>query len=294
MKIITWRRGRFGVAVGLTLGASALFWVQSINPKPTVPVVRLSGVIGGGGPFNPGFDLAGVNDQLEKAFSTKNAMAVAISINSPGGSPVQSALIADRIRSLAAQHDLQVLTFIEDYGASGGYWLALAGDEVYADSSSIVGSVGVIASSFGFAEAIKQIGVERRVLTAGNSKSMLDPFLPLDPVKVERFKGLLGEVHGDFKDYVRGRRGAKLTAKDEEVFEGQVWTGKSALKIGLIDGIGSLYPVLEEKFGDDIKIVNVSKPKPWWQRMVGFGADALVGALVRALDEKAVWARFGL
>jgi serine protease SohB len=212
---------------------------------------------------------------------------------------VQSALIADRIRTLAAEHELPVLAFIEDVGASGGYWLALAADEIFADVNSLVGSVGVISAGFGFVETLKWLGVERRVYTAGESKSLLDPFRPEDPKDVDRLKVILEDAHANFKEMVRSRRGEKLKGTDEDLFEGQVWSGKRAVDNGLIDAIGNLHGVLMERFGDDLKMPLITKPKPWWQRRLGAGLavseprDWIDGAL-DSLNERAHWARYGL
>jgi serine protease SohB len=274
-----------------------------LRPRPpVVPVVRLSGVIGGApGPSlrATGLTLAGINPALERAFKTRGAKAVALAVNSPGGSPVQSALITARIRALAAEKKLPVLAFIEDVGASGGYWLALAGDEVFADASSIVGSIGVIHASFGLHAAIERLGVERRIHTAGAKKGLLDPFEPQDPEDVERLQAILHDVHASFKAMVRERRGARLTADDAEVFEGQVWTGRRAQELGLIDGLGSLHGILQERFGAKVRLPQISPSRSWLQRRLGFGhlrlePDALVDGLLDRLAERALWARYGL
>lgn len=272
------------------------------QPKgPVVPVIRLSGVIGGGGGLRGGggLSLNGVNSSLERAFKIKHAKAVALSINSPGGSPVQSALITDRIRSLSKEHDVPVIAFIEDVGASGGYWLALAADEIFADPNSLVGSIGVISAGFGFVDALKRLGVERRVYTAGESKSLLDPFRPEDPKGIDRLHDILEDAHVNFKEMVRTRRGDKLKGEDKDLFEGQVWAGKRALEHGLIDGLGNLHAVLKERFGDDLKMPMITKPKPWWQRRFGVSLkvseprDWIDGTL-DSLSERSLWARYGL
>ncbi len=272
------------------------------GPKgPVVPVIRMAGVIGSGGGALRGesLSLQGLNRSLERAFKIKGAIAVALAINSPGGSPVQSALIADRIRTLAAEHELPVLAFIEDVGASGGYWLALAADEIFADANSLVGSIGVISAGFGFVETMKWLGVERRVYTAGKSKSLLDPFKPEDPKDVDRLKVILEDAHANFKEMVRERRGDKLEGTDADLFEGQVWPGKRAVENGLIDAIGNLHGVLKERFGDDLKMPLITKPKPWWQRRFGGRLQMseprewIDGAL-DSLSERALWARYGL
>jgi signal peptide peptidase SppA len=271
-------------------------WIGRLRTRPpAVPIVRLTGVIGGPSLRGSGLSLSSVNPALERAFKLRGAKAVALSINSPGGSPVQSALIAGRIRSLASEKKLPVVAFIEDVGASGGYWLALAADEIFADPSSIVGSIGVIHASFGFAEAIDRLGIERRLHTAGAKKSLLDPFRPQNPEDVERLNAILHELHQGFKATVRERRGARLKGGDEELFEGQIWTGRGALEAGLIDGLGELHAVLRERFGAKVKLPLISAAKPWWQRRLGLEAwpGALVDAALDSLAERALWSRYG-
>jgi signal peptide peptidase SppA len=264
---------------------------------PLVPVVRLSGVIGGASLRGSGLSLHSINPALERAFKLRGAKAVALAINSPGGSPVQSALIAERIRGLAKEKKLPVLAFIEDVGASGGYWLALAADEIFADASSIVGSVGVIHAGFGFAEAIERLGVERRLHTAGEHKSLLDPFRPEKPEDVERLKVILRELHVGFKSTVRARRGERLKGTDGDLFEGQIWTGRGALEVGLIDGLGTLHAVLKARFGEKVRLPQISAVRPWWQRRLGLGdawPRALVDAVLDGVAERALWSRYGL
>jgi serine protease SohB len=268
---------------------------------PVVPVVRLSGVIGSSASWRGGgLGLHGLASVLERAFKLRHAKAVALAINSPGGSPVQSALIAERIRTLAREHELPVLAFIEDVGASGGYWLALAADEIFAIDTSLVGSIGVIHGSFGFSEALQRLGVERRVYTAGRDKGMLDPFQPLDPEDVARLRTILEDVHAAFKAEVRARRGERLTAADAELFEGQVWTGRRAVELGLIDGLGSLHAVLKARFGDKVRMPQVGTTRRWWQRRLGLAAAPAaeprewIDAALDSLAERALWARFGL
>ncbi|MEM8949612.1 MAG: S49 family peptidase [Pseudomonadota bacterium] len=285
---------------------SKLRWPPFGKKAPVVPVIRLAGVIGagGGGLRGEGLSLAGLSSSIERAFKIRGAKAVALAINSPGGSPVQSALIAERIRTLAAEQEIPVIAFVEDVGASGGYWLALAADEIFADANSIVGSIGVISAGFGFVETIQKLGVERRVYTAGQSKSLLDPFRPEDPEGVERLKTIMEDCHASFRTWVRERRGEKLKGEDTDLFEGQVWAGTGALDIGLIDGLGHLHSVLKERFGDDVKLPLVTKPKPWWQRRLRMGSAAPGGSLTEprdwidgaldSLEERALWARFGL
>ena len=289
----------------LELIKSRLRWPPFGEKAPVVPVLRLAGVIGagGGGLRGEGLSLPGLSSSIERAFKVKGAKAVALAINSPGGSPVQSALITERIRNLAAEKDIPVIAFVEDVGASGGYWLALAADEIFADANSIVGSIGVISAGFGFVDSMKRLGVERRVYTAGEFKSLLDPFRPEDKEGVARLKTIMEECHGNFKDWVRERRGDKLTADDSDLFEGQVWTGKQARDAGLIDGLGHLHGVLKDRFGDNVKLPLMTKPKPWWQRRLRMDGTAVGGDLTEprawvegvldALEERALWARFG-
>lgn len=277
-------------------------WIGRFWPRrraPVVPVVRIAGVVGGPGLRGGGMTLASLNSALERAFKLRGAKAVALAINSPGGSPVQSALITERIRLLAAEKELPVLAFVEDVGASGGYWLALAADEIFADARSIVGSIGVVHASFGFTEAIERLGIERRLLTAGAKKALLDPFRPQDPDDVARLNAILQEIHDGFKATVRERRGSRLKANDSEVFEGQIWTGQKALELGLIDGLGTLHGVLRARFGDKVRLPQVSTKRSWFQRRLGFGPDpgdakAISDGVLASLAERALWARFGL
>src|SRR5882762_9627521 len=217
-----------------------------------VPVVRLSGVIGAVTPLRPGMSLAGVAKTLERAFGTKNAKAVALVINSPGGSPVQSRQIYLRIRQLAAEKNLPVLVFVEDVAASGGYMIACAGDEIFCDPSSILGSIGVVGGSFGFQEMIKKIGVERRLYTAGEHKAMLDPFLPEDREDVARLKAIQREIHAIFIALVRQSRGGRLKGTEDTLFSGEYWAGETSVSLGLADAIGDLRSTLRARYGDKV------------------------------------------
>jgi len=277
------------------------FLAKLIPPRfrKSVPVVNhvlLHGAIGIGSPMRPALTLKSVNPVLERAFKPKGLAAVAISINSPGGSPVQSALIHARIRELAAEKKLPVIVFCEDVAASGGYWLACAGDEIYADESSVIGSIGVISAGFGFVEALRKLGVERRVHTSGESKSMLDPFRPERPEDVAHLKSLQGDVHQAFRDLVKKRRGAKLADADGEIFSGAFWSGRQALARGLIDGLGHLHQVLKTRFGDKVVIRNVSPVQGWGIKRLGFGAQVpeIADSALDALETRALWSRFGL
>src|SRR5580698_4527145 len=218
-----------------------------------VPVVRLSGVIGAVTPLRPGMSLAGVARILERAFSVKNAKAVALVINSPGGSPVQSRQIFLRIRQLAEEKKLPVLVFVEDVAASGGYMIACAGDEIFCDPSSILGSIGVVGGSFGFQELIKKIGVERRLYTAGAHKAMLDPFLPENPDDVARVKALQREIHATFIALVKQSRGGKLKGADDVLFSGEYWAGETSVAFGLADAIGDLRSTLRARYGEKVQ-----------------------------------------
>ena len=281
------------------------------NPPPVVAVLRLSGIIGQLGPLRTGLTLAGLAEAIERAFSLRRLKAVALAINSPGGSAVQSALICGRIRALAEENEVPVFAFAEDVAGSGGYWLALAGDEIFADEASIIGSVGVVFKSFGLAEAIGRLGIERRVYTAGEKKSLLDPFTPEDPDDVARIEAIQGDVHESFKAMVRARRQGKLKAAEEELFSGAFWSGRRALELGLIDGIGDLRTVMRERFGDEVRLRVVTPGRPWFKRRFGPGLGSrhwdasspagdpslgaeLVAGVISAIEERALWSRFGL
>src|ERR1700742_2531272 len=270
-----------------------------------VPVVRLSGVIGAVMPLRPGMTLAGVAKMLEKAFATKNARAVALVINSPGGSPVQSRQIYLRIRQLAHEKNLQVMVFCEDVAASGGYMIACAGDEIYCDPSSILGSIGVVGGSFGMVELIKKIGIERRLYTAGEHKAMLDPFLPEDPDDVARLKSIQREIHAIFIDLVKTSRGTKLKGPDDTLFTGEYWAGETAVSLGLADGIGELRSTLRARFGEKVQTPVIAPASGmlsglFGRRAPGAGsldiADSVASLpdeLISALETRAIWSRFG-
>ena len=276
------------------------------NPPPVVAVLRFAGVIGNLGPLRRGLSLAGAADQIETAFKMRRLGAVALAINSPGGSPVQAALIARRIRALAEEKDIPVFAFAEDVAASGGYWLACAGDEIYAQESSIVGSIGVVTQGFGFAGLMKRLGIERRLHTAGESKAILDPFLTEKPEDVERLKEIQEDIHGAFKELVRERRAGKLKAPEDELFSGAFWTGRKALEAGLVDGIGDMRGVLREKLGDNVKLRLVAGPRPWLRRRLGLAMPGdgtgrglsdpgdWAAGLLAAVEERLWWGRFGL
>jgi signal peptide peptidase SppA len=271
----------------------------------TIPVIRLSGAImSGGGQLRQNLSLASTAGLIEKLFGYNDAPAVAISINSPGGSAVQSRLIYRRIRDLASEKNKTVLIFVEDVAASGGYMIAVAGDEIIADPSSIVGSIGVVSASFGLNQAIEKLGVERRVHTAGRNKVILDPFLPEKAEDVERLKALQLEVHETFIDIVKERRGGKLK-DDPDLFTGLFWSAKRGLELGLVDGLGDMRSVLKQRFGPKTRLHLITQPRGLFGRRLGFFgsgsrlapadiAAAAVDGLVDAIEQRALWNRFGL
>ena len=271
---------------------------------PTVPVLRFTGPIGMATPLNPGISLSGYAGAIEKAFSASKLPSVAVLINSPGGSPVQSNLIFKRIRQLAEEKKKRVYVFCEDVAASGGYFLAIAGDEIYADPSSIVGSIGVISSSFGFVEAIEKLGIQRRIYTAGLNKSTLDPFLPEKSEDVARLKALQLDVHDVFIGLVKERRLGKLKAPDAELFSGAFWTGAKASEFGLIDGIADVRSKMQELHGEKVRLKVMEPAKPGllgrFRKFSSSGSSsesgglAFAGDLVSAIEARALWSRFGL
>lgn len=279
-----------------------------------IPVLRFSGPIGMATPLRPGLSLAHLAGPLEKAFKMSKLPGVAISINSPGGSPVQSNLIFGRIRQLAKEHNKRVHVFCEDVAASGGYFIAVAGDEIYADPSSIVGSIGVISQGFGFEKAIEKFGIERRVYTSGLNKGALDPFLPERPDDIVRLKALQSDVHDVFMGVVQERRGSKLKTDDPDLFSGAFWSAKRAAELGLIDGIGDMRGRMREIYGAKVELRAVPLAKPGLLSRLrrgsgggelGFGLDSaaiaaslaghsLAGDILSALEARSLWARFGL
>jgi signal peptide peptidase SppA len=270
-----------------------------------VPVVRLSGVIGAVTPLRPGMSLTGVAKTLERAFATKNAKAVALIINSPGGSPVQSRQIYLRIRQLAAEKKLPVLVFVEDVAASGGYMIACAGDEIFCDPSSILGSIGVVGGAFGFQDLIKKIGVERRLYTAGEHKAMLDPFLPENPEDVARVKALQREIHAIFIALVKQSRGGRLKGADHLLFTGEYWAGETSVSLGLADAIGDLRSTLRARYGDKVLTPVIAPATGMLSNLLGRrsagagtltsldGIAGLPDELISALETRAIWAKFG-
>jgi signal peptide peptidase SppA len=270
-----------------------------------VPVVRLSGVIGAVTPLRPGMSLAGVARVLERAFSMRNAKAVALVINSPGGSPVQSRQIYLRIKQLAAEKKLPVLVFVEDVAASGGYMIACAGDEIFCDPSSILGSIGVVGGTFGFQEAIKRLGIERRLYTAGAHKAMLDPFLPENPDDVAKLKALQREIHQIFIALVKESRGARLKGADDTLFTGEYWAGESSIALGLADGIGDIRSTLRARYGEKVLTPVIAQPTGLLSGLLGrkspgagqlSAMESMAGLpdeLISAVETRAIWAKFG-
>ena len=278
-------------------------WMPArLSGAAVVPVVRLSGLIGAVTPLRPGMLLAGVARVLERAFSVKNAKAVALLINSPGGSPVQSRQIYLRIRQLASEKKLPVLVFVEDVAASGGYMIACAGDEIYCDPSSILGSIGVVGGSFGLQELIKKIGVERRLYTAGEHKAMLDPFLAENPDDVARLKAIQHEIHAIFIDLVKKSRGTRLKGADDVLFTGEYWAGETSVSLGLADAVGDLRSTLRARYGDKVLTPLIAPPSGMLSGLFGrrspgtFGLESvsnLPEELISALESRAIWAKFG-
>jgi serine protease SohB len=291
-------------------------WLQSIlsagrkllparlrGDVPIVPVVRLAGTIGFSTPLRPGLTLTGLARTLDRAFSYRHAKAVALVINSPGGSAVQSHLIHRRIRQLSAAKDIPVIAFVEDVAASGGYMIACAADEIIGDPSSIVGSIGVVGGSFGFHRLIEKIGIERRLYTSGEHKAMLDPFLPEEPGDVARLKTIQREIHDSFIALVKERR-PRMSGADSELFSGEYWAGRRALELGLIDGLGDVRTLLRERFGAKVLTPLVATERGWFgRRPQGVGAAGIeafwtranfADDLVSAIETRALWARFGL
>ncbi|HYI29512.1 MAG TPA: S49 family peptidase [Bradyrhizobium sp.] len=269
---------------------------------PVVPVVRLSGVIGISTPLKPGLTVASVARSLDRAFSTSKARAVALAINSPGGSAAQSHLIYRRIRQLADEKKIPVIAFIEDVGASGGYMIACAADEIVCDGSSIVGSIGVVGGSFGLHKLIEKLGIERRLYTSGERKAMLDPFLPEDPEDVKRLKAIQSEIHDSFIALVKERRAGKLTGREKVLFSGEYWTGNRAQVLGLVDTIGDLRGVLRERYGEKVRMPLIADRGLFGRRVPGVGGSLellrgetdLAEDMISAIEARAIWARYGL
>lgn len=263
--------------------------------KVNIAVIRLSGVIGSVGMWRSGLTLDDLNNEIERAFKTPKLKALVLQINSPGGSPVQSELIYNRIRMLAEEKKIKTYVFAEDAIASGGYWLACAGDEIYCSSSSIVGSIGVISASFGFSDAIKKLGIKRRIYKQGDNKSVLDPFEKEKAEDVKIITQIQKDIHEAFKDIVRQRREGKIDLSNESnIFNGEFWTGKKALELGLIDGIGDMHKIMRDKFGKDINFIKMSKRKSFIQRIFGGLGAKIIDDLASKIQENYYWSRIGM
>ncbi|MEZ5814781.1 MAG: S49 family peptidase [Alphaproteobacteria bacterium] len=266
-----------------------------LKPKPRVSVLRLSGVIADAGPGRSGISHHRYEKSIEQAFDEFDLKAVLLVINSPGGSPAQSALIGDQIRRLADEKDVPVYAFVEDVAASGGYWLACAADEIYANETSIVGSIGVISASFGFKDLIEKYGVERRVHTSGKNKSFMDPFTDEKPTDVKRLKDIQWDLHETFIGWVKDRRGEKIKGKDSDLFDGRFWTAKTALDLGLVDGFSSAKRFAKAKFGDDIKFAEFGPEKKLVSSLLGSHIkSSIADDTIEALERKAIWGRYGV
>ncbi|MCH2547579.1 MAG: S49 family peptidase [Alphaproteobacteria bacterium] len=266
------------------------------NPSPKVAVLHLKGVIGSAGRFrSKGLVIDELRDIIEKAFNI-DAKAVAVVINSPGGSPVQSALIHDAVQHLAREKDIPIFCFAEDVCASGGYWLACMGEEIYAHRASIVGSIGVVASGFGFTNFIAQHGIERRIYTQGENKAMLDPFQPEKQEDIDRLLSVQHDVHEAFKEHVKLARGKRLNADSDELFSGAFWSGKQAMEMGLVDGLGDVDSVMREKYGDKVKLHYIKPSKSFIAGLFSskFTANHIVSDALSTVEERGIWARFGL
>ena len=265
------------------------FFSKDIN----IPTLRLTGVIGQAGIARSGLTIAGIEKLVDKLFSDKKAPAVALIINSPGGSPTQSSLIAEKIINLAKEKNKKVYAFVEDVAASGGYWLACAADEIYLDLNSIVGSIGVISPGFGFVDLIKKIGVERRVYTSGKSKSFLDPFKEEKKEDIDRLKSIQEQIHENFIVYVKSRRGSKLlSSAEDEIFSGLFWVGKKGVDLGLADGIGSINQIIREKYGNKVKIKIIDQKKSFLQKRLSSSINN--NDIFNRLEEMIMWSRYGL
>jgi signal peptide peptidase SppA len=263
--------------------------------KKTVSHIRLSGIIGNVGKFKQGIDFSSQQEIIKKAFSVEKIEAVAISINSPGGSPVQSHLIYSYVRKMAKEKNVKVLVFAEDVAASGGYLIACAGDEIYANSSSIIGSIGVIYSSFGLQELIKKAGIQRRIYTAGKNKSTLDPFVDEKKEDIERLKKIQLDLHADFIRVVEESRSSKLKKEENtDLFTGEFWSGSKSKELGLIDDLGNADEILKEKFGEDVVIKKFEKPKGWLSKKISGSSENQIETLVQLLEERSIWQKYGL
>lgn len=266
------------------------------NPTPVVAILPLEGVIGSASRFSTALNLAGIEEKITEAFEVHNVKAVALAVNSPGGSPVQSELIMRRIQKLSEEKKIPVYAFAEDVAASGGYLISLAAEEIYAHEASIIGSIGVISAGFGYSKAIEKIGVERRVYAAGDNKSILDPFLPEKEKDIKLLKEMQKEIHEFFKSLVKERRGDRLKGTQKVMFSGQFWAGNEALKLGLVDGIGDLHTVMKEKLGAKTKFKRIKEEKGFFKSLLGMtgGKVKLSDEILSTLESRSLWGRFGL
>jgi len=287
---------------GIARGLGPLVPARFRPDIPVVPVLRLSGVIGAVTPLRPGLTLAGTARAIEKAFALPRARALALLVNSPGGSPAQSHLIYRRIRQLAEEKNIPVLAFVEDVGASGGYMLACAADEIICNPFSIVGSIGVVGGTFGFPKLMERLGIERRVYTSGEHKVMLDPFQPEKPDEVKRIKAIQKDIHEHFIALVKERRGVKLKGSDKTLFSGEFWTAQKAIDLGLADSIGDMRSSLRERYGDKVRTPLITADRSLFgRRLSGVGSsdglvrqDGFAADLISALEARALWGRYGL
>jgi signal peptide peptidase SppA len=266
------------------------------NPKPVVAVIRLEGVIGKAGAMKSGLTISSLNKLIEKMFKLPRLDAVCLCINSPGGSPVQSELISKRIISLAKELEVTVYSFIEDIAASGGYWLACSGDKIFANKSSIIGSIGVISSGFGFHGAIEKLGIERRVITEGKNKSVLDPFQPVKASDVKLVKDLQKNIYAHFTDTIKERRKGRITQTDDIIFNGEFWTGQKALDYGLIDGIDDLYSFIYKRYGKEVKIEYIEQQQSWFKRKFGMAqiAQEITDTALNRIEERLLTSKIDL
>ena len=267
-------------------------FLSILRKSQNVSVIPLNGIIAPNMGRRKGLNLNEIDKNIEDAFSLKNLKAVALQINSPGGSPVQSEMISKRIRELSEKKNIPVLAFVEDVAASGGYWLACSADEIFASKASIVGSIGVVSSGFGFDKAIQKLGVERRLYTSGDNKAILDPFLPENNDDVKRLKGIQKELHNQFISFVKSRRGSKIINENKEIFTGAFWSGEKSLELGLIDSFGEMKTVLKERFGESVKIKEFSPKK----KLFSFGSllSGALDMLLHKIEERSSFKNFGL
>ena len=267
-------------------------FLSFFRKSQNVSSISLSGIISPNMGRRKGLNLYELDKVIEQAFSVKNLKAIALQINSPGGSPVQSEMISKRIRDLSEEKDVPVLAFVEDVAASGGYWLACAADEIFASKASIIGSIGVVSSGFGFDKAIKKIGVDRRLYTSGENKAILDPFLPENKDDIKRLKDIQKELHNQFISFVKSRRGSKISDKNKDLFSGAFWSGEKSLEIGLIDGYGEMKSVLKQRFGENVKIKEFAPKKKL------FGLSNLFSValdiFINKIEERISFKKFGL